>query len=243
MNAQEQKSFEEILGYLEGKEKIVLSGCGGCSTIFHTGGIEDLDRMEKNLEDAGKTVIGKIGMPFAVFACYLPMSGPIYEEHRDILEEADAILNQSCGDGMQAMREYLEDEMGIVKPMYPAIDALGFCSGGPSAFQEECQACGQCELGKTAGLCPLVHCPKGLLNGPCGGTREDGKCEVDPDKDCVWVKIYERMDKLNQLQEFVDNMDPHDWSQQTRPRQIEVEPLDLKEKLAGTKKALEKMGI
>ncbi len=243
MNAQELKSFDEILGYLEGKEKIVLSGCGGCSTIFHTGGIEDLDRMEEKLEEAGKNVIGKIGMPFAVFACYLPMSSDIYEEHQDVLEEADAILNQSCGDGMQAMREYLEEEMGIVKPMYPATDALGFSSGGPSEFQEECQACGECELGQTAGLCPLVHCPKGLLNGPCGGVREDGKCEVDTDKDCVWVKIYERMDKLNQLQEFVDNMDPHDWSQQTRPRQIEVEPLDLKEKLAGTKKALEEMGI
>lgn len=243
MNAQEPKEFEEVLDYLEGKEKIVLSGCGGCATIFHTGGIEDLDRMEEKLEAEGKQVIGKIGMPLAVFACYLPMSGPIYEEHREVLEEADAILNQSCGDGLQAMRGYLEEEMGIVKPIYPANDALGFSSGGPSEFQEECQACGQCELGQTAGLCPLVHCPKGLLNGPCGGVRDDGTCEVDSDKDCVWVKIYERMEKLEQLEEFIDNMDPHDWSQQTRPRQLEVEPIDLEKELAGTKEALESMGI
>src|SRR6056297_1472856 len=108
MNLQEPKPFEEILGYLEGKKKIVLSGCGGCATIFHTGGIDDLDRMETKLEEEGKDVIGKIGMPFGIFACYLPMSSMFYDEHRDVLEEADAILSMSCGDGLQAMREYLE---------------------------------------------------------------------------------------------------------------------------------------
>lgn len=243
MNLQEPKPFEEILGYLEGKKKIVLSGCGGCATIFHTGGIDDLDRMETKLEEEGKDVIGKIGMPFGIFACYLPMSSMFYDEHRSLLEDADAVLSMSCGDGLQAMREYLEEEMDIVTPMYPATDALGFSSGGPSEFQEECQACGACELGKTAGLCPLVHCPKGLLNGPCGGTRDDGKCEVDPDKDCVWVKIYERMEKLDQLGDFMKNLEPHDWSRQTRPRQKELEPIDLEKELSGTKKAIESLGI
>lgn len=243
MNAQELKPFDEILGYLEGKEKIVLSGCGACATIFHTGGIEDLDRVEEKLEEEGKEVIGKIGMPFGILACYLPLSSTFYEENRDVIEEADAILGQSCGDGQQALREYLEDEMNITKPIYPATDALGLSSGGPSEFKERCQACGQCELGKTVGLCPLVNCPKGILNGPCGGTREDGKCEVDPDKDCVWVQIYERIEKIKQLNAFVENLEPHDWSKQTRPRQLEKKPIDVKKELAGTKKAIESMGI
>jgi len=43
MNAQVQKPFEEILGYLEGKKRIFLMGCGGCATIFHTGGIKDVE--------------------------------------------------------------------------------------------------------------------------------------------------------------------------------------------------------
>jgi len=243
MNAQEQKPLEEILGFLDGKEKVVLSGCGACATIFRTGGIEDLADMKERLETRGKEVIGTIGMPFGIFACYLPMSSGFYEQNSDILEAADAVLGQSCGDGIQAMREYLEEEMGIVKPIYPATNARGLSSGGPVRFDERCQACGDCKLGLTTGLCPLVQCPKGLLNGPCGGTREDGKCEVDPDKDCVWVKIYERAERLNQLNELVETMEPHDWSKQTRPRQLERKPIDLEEKLAGTKEALESMGI
>jgi len=243
MNAQELKPLGEIMELLRGQKKIVLSGCGACATIFHTGGIRDLDEMEEELETRGKEVIGKIGMPFGIFACYLPLSSNFYENNRDVLEKADAILGQSCGDGQQALREYMEEEMGITKPIFPATDALGLSSGGPTEFKERCQACGECELGRTVGLCPLVNCPKGLLNGPCGGTREDGKCEVDPDKDCVWVQIYERVGKLKRLEEFAENTEPHDWSKQTRPRQVEKKPIDVMEKLAGTKKAIESMGI
>lgn len=51
----------------------------------------------------------------------------------------------------------------------------------------DCQACGQCVLSHTALICPM-NCPKGLRNGPCGGTL-DGKCEVIPEIDCVWTRI------------------------------------------------------
>lgn len=54
----------------------------------------------------------------------------------------------------------------------------------------DCRSCGQCVLDKTGLICPMT-CPKGLRNGPCGGTLE-GRCEVYPDKDCVWVRIHER---------------------------------------------------
>ncbi len=243
MNAQVRKPFEEVLGYLEGKKKIVLMGCGGCATIFHTGGQEDVEEMAGKLEKEGKEIVGKIKMPFAVFTCYLPMSSMFLKEHKDEIEQCDAILMQSCGDGLQAVRGYLEEEMGIVKPMYPSNDALGFSSGGPAKFREECQACGECELGKTAGICPLVQCPKGLMNGPCGGTRPDGKCEVDPEKDCAWVQIYRRLEKLNSLNEYSQILEPHDWSKQTRPRMLEIEPIDLHEKLGETKKTLEALGI
>ena len=48
-----------------------------------------------------------------------------------------------------------------------------------------CQTCGQCILSHTKLSCPM-NCPKGLRNGPCGGTL-DGKCEVLPELDCVWT--------------------------------------------------------
>jgi len=54
----------------------------------------------------------------------------------------------------------------------------------------DCRSCGQCVLRSTALVCPMT-CPKGLRNGPCGGTL-GGKCEVRPDLACVWVRIHSR---------------------------------------------------
>ena len=58
-----------------------------------------------------------------------------------------------------------------------------------------CQMCGQCVLHSTGMTCPMT-CPKTLRNGPCGGVREDGHCEVKPEMRCVWVKAYDRAGHL-----------------------------------------------
>jgi len=73
-----------------------------------------------------------------------------------------------------------------------------------------CRMCGQCVLHSTGLTCPM-NCPKQLRNGPCGGVRPDGHCEVEPEMPCVWVKAYDRSlklpwkDELNQLRPPVDN--------------------------------------
>lgn len=54
-----------------------------------------------------------------------------------------------------------------------------------------CQMCGQCVLHSTGMTCPMT-CPKNLRNGPCGGVRPDGHCEVIPSMPCVWVQAWER---------------------------------------------------
>ncbi len=51
----------------------------------------------------------------------------------------------------------------------------------------------------TGGICPIVGCPKELVNGPCGGVRDGGKCEVIEDLDCVWVNIYNKMKAEGEL--------------------------------------------
>lgn len=243
-NAQTPKPIEEVLEYLEGKKRIVLMGCGVCATIFHTGSPAAVEEMAEKLTKEGKEITAKIEPPFTFPACYLPVSSMFLKENQKAIEDCDAMLMMSCGDGLQAVRGYLEDEMGIVKPMYPSNDALGFSSGGPSDFIEECQGCGDCELGRTAGVCPLVRCPKGLMNGPCGGVRKDGKCEVNEEQECAWVTIYNRLEKFGKLDELLETREPHDWSKQARPRSLSgVEALDLMEELRGTKKALESLGV
>jgi methylenetetrahydrofolate reductase (NADPH) len=63
-----------------------------------------------------------------------------------------------------------------------------------------CQACGNCVLGQMEYVCPMT-CPKGLRNGPCGGTS-NGQCEVVPSQPCIWVKVYDRAKAVNRLDDL-----------------------------------------
>jgi hypothetical protein len=227
MIGQTQKPIEEILEYLEGKEKVVLVGCGGCATVFHTGGETEVKEMAKTLTKRGKQVLAAIAPPFGEFTCYAPWSKSRLGQYRKEIEESDAILMFTCGDGLQVVREsILEEEFDLVKPIYPGTNPIGHMGGGPALFKEKCQQCGECELGKFAGICPLTQCAKGLLNGPCGGSK-DGKCEVDPERDCAWIKIYERLKALGELEKMKKIAGPKDRSKMTRPREIEVAPLKM----------------
>jgi hypothetical protein len=59
----------------------------------------------------------------------------------------------------------------------------------------DCRMCGQCVLSSTGMSCPM-NCPKTLRNGPCGGVRADGNCEVKPDMKCVWVEAYRGAERI-----------------------------------------------
>jgi hypothetical protein len=59
----------------------------------------------------------------------------------------------------------------------------------------DCKMCGQCVLSSTGMSCPM-NCPKTLRNGPCGGVRADGHCEVKPEMKCVWVRAYEGAERI-----------------------------------------------
>ena len=72
-----------------------------------------------------------------------------------------------------------------------------------------CQMCGQCVLHSTGMTCPM-NCPKTLRNGPCGGVRPDGNCEVKPEMRCVWVKAVERAPHTPWSHEIDDIRQPVD---------------------------------
>ena len=227
MIGQTQKPIEEVLGFLDGKEKVVLVGCGGCATVFHTGGEPEVKEMADILTKRGKNVLAAVVVPFGEFTCYAPWSIARLKPYREQIEECDAILMMTCGDGLQVVREFiLEDECGLVKPIYPTTNPIGHMGGGPSLFREKCQQCGECLLGQYAGICPMTQCAKGLLNGPCGGAK-NGKCEQEPEHDCAWVLIYERLKKLGELDKIKEFVPPKDYSKMKRPRSLEVTPLVL----------------
>ncbi len=75
----------------------------------------------------------------------------------------------------------------------------------------DCRMCGQCILHSTGLTCPM-RCPKNLRNGPCGGVRENGNCEVFPDRPCVWVQAWERSRKLPLFRDHMHHLNPPvDW--------------------------------
>ena len=88
---------------------------------------------------------------------------------------------------------------GVIGALEPVARRIGYARlEAPVAAVErtikgamfDCQMCGQCALSSTGMSCPM-NCPKSLRNGPCGGVRADGRCEVKPEMPCVWVKAWE----------------------------------------------------
>ncbi|MBD3348801.1 MAG: hypothetical protein GF400_06355 [Candidatus Eisenbacteria bacterium] len=73
-----------------------------------------------------------------------------------------------------------------------------------------CQRCGECVLSHTAFICSQ-RCPKRLRNGACGGTRPGGRCEVYPERRCVWYAIYRRSLLLRRVPFLTERLAPHSW--------------------------------
>ncbi len=97
-------------------------------------------------------------------------------------------------------------------------------------WEERCQACGNCILDLTGGICPIARCSKQLLNGPCGGSQ-NGVCEIDPEVACAWQLIWERMSALGLLDQLMELQPPKDWStsRDGGPRRIIRDDLRLPE--------------
>ena len=90
------------------------------------------------------------------------------------------------------------------KPVIAASNTLNYRGHhGMALTKKSCDACAQCYLNITGCVCPIVDCSKSLVNGQCGGAK-NGKCEVDPNKDCAWEKIYQRLAKQGRLEEFLN---------------------------------------
>ena len=73
-----------------------------------------------------------------------------------------------------------------------------------------CRMCGNCLLQETAFICPM-ECPKGLRNGPCGGSMP-GKCYVDETRKCIWYCIFEKAFKMNREEKLLEVLPPLDWN-------------------------------
>ncbi len=209
----EQKPITEIIDALKGFKKIFLVGCGECATTCKTGGKDELLKLQLELEGQGKTVLGFCipGAPCVAAQIKTEMAKNI-----SALRQAEAIVVLSCGLGVQSVKD--NDRMG--KAVLPGCNSLfGAVVDAQGNFSEKCSMCGECVLGITAGICPITLCPKGILNGPCGGMNK-GKCEVDKDKDCAWVLIYQELGKRGKTDGLKAVQPPKDFKKTIKPHKI-----------------------
>ena len=212
----DRKPLDEILESIKDFKKILLLGCGGCVTICFSGGEKAAGLLASQISIARKNDNNPIEIieltPTRV--CEFEF----IDELKEQIESADAILSLSCGVGVQTLAEHFETCIAI-----PALNTKFM--GYPvehAVWEERCAGCGDCVLEWTGGLCPISRCAKKLLNGPCGGSA-DGVCEVDTDKECIWHSIYERLKKLDRLENLEKVRDPKDWRTSTNAGQRKSE--------------------
>lgn len=207
----QKKPIEELLSMLAGAKTVGLIGCGSCATACATGGEKEIAELTKVLEQRGMKVVA------TAMSDYCCMHLATRTALRPIIaKDPDAVVAMSCGDGVQVVAQYCKC------PVYPSNNTLFL---GESLklglFQEACHMCGDCVLGRTGGICPIAHCAKSLINGPCGGSR-NGKCEVNPENPCAWIEIYNRLVALGQADKLGDTREDRGYDRVAYPRTINI---------------------
>ncbi len=183
------KPIAELGELLDGKKNVAVLACKLCLKEFSEDRSEELSEIKTALEASGKKITDIRELDFM---CNRTFTEKVVGELD--LGKIDAVVSSSCGVGTQVLASLID------KPVISGVDTFGggLYEGFHPADSKQCRACGQCVLNYTAGICPVAYCAKSLLNGPCGGAKE-GKCEVDSEKDCIWLKIHERLKKQGRV--------------------------------------------
>lgn len=187
------KGSDELAAVLADKDNLFIVACNKCFKEFETTCEPDCSEFEKIAAENGKTITGSARVDF------LCNKTQTEKKLQDMIPEGtENVFVISCGLGIQTVAD-LKDI-----PVFAASDSLNYTGHhGMALTRKSCDACAQCYLNITGGVCPIVDCSKSLVNGQCGGAK-NGKCEVDSNKDCAWEKIHRRLEKQGRVEEFLD---------------------------------------
>jgi len=200
-----RKPIPEIRDYIKDFDRVLLVGCGACVTVCLAGGEREVGiigsalRMSLKLIGRGNVVVDECTIERQ---CDDAFVDPLASRVADY----DAVCSFGCGVGVQFLASRFPNT-----PVFPGLNTqfMGALES-QGVWIEKCSGCGECRLAEFMGICPVSRCSKRLFNGPCGGSRSDGKCEIGLDIDCAWQQIHERAkalgltDKLNSIAEVQD---------------------------------------
>ncbi|MFA7073913.1 MAG: methylenetetrahydrofolate reductase C-terminal domain-containing protein [Endomicrobiaceae bacterium] len=182
-----KKNFLDLLSQTTDKDKIFIIGCAGCATKCNTGSESAVLELSETFQKNGRIVNGSAVLDTA---CDIRIAKKELAKNAKFINST-IVVALTCGAGIQAIEKITDLKIiaGLDGLFVGTTERIG-------VYNQYCSTCGQCIVDKTAGICPVTRCSKGLINGPCGGFV-NGKCEVDPEKDCAWVLIYEKLKKTN----------------------------------------------
>ena len=185
------KAEASLKALLEATDNIFVIACNKCFKEFTDVQEPDCQQFLDLAAQMGKTVTG-VARPD--FLCNKAKAeGKLAQM---IPEGTESVFVISCGLGIQTVADLIK------LPVYAATDSINYTGHhGMALTKKACDACAQCYLTMTGGICPIVDCSKSLINGQCGGAK-NGKCEVSPDKDCAWEKIQQRLAAQGRLEEL-----------------------------------------
>lgn len=216
----ESKPIEEVLKMVEPYDRIILAGCYGCVTVCRAGGQKEVEIMASTLRLARE----KDGRPIEIREETLERQcDPEYvETMRPYVGDYQAVLSIGCGAGVQFLAEHYPKI-----PLMPGINTsfIGVAER-QGEWAERCQACGDCVLHLTGGICPVTRCSKSLFHGPCGGSTK-GICEISKDVPCGWQLIIDRLKSTDCMENYEKLYEMKRWrsSRDGGPRRIIREDL------------------
>jgi len=209
----ERKPFAEIKSFVDGCQKILVLGCGTCVAVCMAGGEKEVQLLASQLRIAFK----KDGKDVQVDEATIQRQcdREYFDTVKERLKDYDVVVSMACGAGVQFAAELF--------PIITVVPALNTTFIGVTekegVWSERCRACANCLLAETGGVCPITICPKGLVNGPCGGTNH-GKCEVSKEKDCAWTLIYRRLEAQGRLDSIRAIHPAKNYKAQTTPATV-----------------------
>jgi len=217
-----RKPMEEIEAMIDPFERVIVLGCRECVTVCSVGGEKEVGILAAELRLSRK----QKGRPIEIleFSLERQCDHEYIEQIRTQVANYEAILSMACGAGVQFVAESYPE-----MPVFPAVNTTFIgVTEEQGVWTERCQACGNCILHLTGGICPVSRCSKSLMNGPCGGST-NGKCEVNKEIVCGWQLIIERLKQLGQLDKFEEYIPIKDWSSSRDggPRKVVREDLRI----------------
>ena len=200
----ERKSIPELMEMLKDHRRVLVLGCGTCVTVCLAGGEREVSIIASALRIASR--IGGSSLAVEELTIERQCDNVFIEEASESIENNDVVLSLACGAGVQAIAERFPR-----KPVYAGLNTsfIGILEER-GVWTEKCAACGDCVLHEYGGICPITRCAKRMLNGPCGGSRED-RCEVRPDRQCAWQLIYQRLREIGELDRLRQIKPVRDW--------------------------------